>query len=73
MLGTILLLVQEAVVTKDVPKGVVVAGNPAKFISTVEDYMLKCKDRNVLYDLSDVVKKALAQEKKQQKKKKAMN
>ena len=46
-----------AVVTKDVPKGVVVAGNPAKFISTVEDYMLKCKERNVLYDLSDVVLK----------------
>lgn len=46
-----------AVVTKDVPQGVVVAGNPAKFMCTVDNYMLKCKDRNVLYAITDVARK----------------
>ncbi|MDY0315507.1 MAG: acyltransferase [Bacteroidales bacterium] len=46
-----------AVVTKDVAEGIVVGGNPAKFISSVKDYMQKCKDRNVLYDLTEEVLK----------------
>lgn len=33
-----------AVVTKDVPPNTIVAGNPAKIISTVEQYYIKLKD-----------------------------
>lgn len=39
-----------AVVTKDVESYTVVAGNPAKFLCTVEDYIAKCKKRGVLFD-----------------------
>lgn len=46
-----------AVVTKDVPEAVVVAGNPAKVLSTVDDYMKKCEERNVLYDVTEEVLK----------------
>ena len=38
-----------AVVTKDVPDNTVVAGNPAKVICTVEEYIKKCSDKKVLY------------------------
>lgn len=37
-----------SVVTKDVDQYTVVAGNPAKRISTVEEYRLKCQKRDVL-------------------------
>lgn len=39
-----------AVVTKDVEPYTVVAGNPAKFLCTVEDYIGKCEKRGVLFD-----------------------
>jgi len=39
-----------AVVTKDVAANSVVAGNPARFICTTEEYIKKCKVRNELYD-----------------------
>lgn len=39
-----------SIVTKDVNEYTVVAGNPAKFICTVNDYVEKCKSRNVLFD-----------------------
>lgn len=38
-----------AIVTKDVPESVVVAGNPAKIISTVAEYVNKCETKGVLY------------------------
>jgi acetyltransferase-like isoleucine patch superfamily enzyme len=38
-----------SVVTKDVKDGVVVGGNPAKIICSVESYIKKCKDKSVLY------------------------
>lgn len=38
-----------SVVTKDVPDNTVVAGNPAKIICTVEEYIKKCTDKKVLY------------------------
>lgn len=39
-----------SVVTKDVDSYTVVAGNPAKFICKVSDYIEKCESRNVLFD-----------------------
>lgn len=42
-----------AVVGKEVPPYSVVAGNPAKVIMKVEDYIAKCESRNVLYDLPE--------------------
>ena len=40
-----------AIVTKDIPSNVVVAGNPARVISTVEEYLNKCNDQKTLYDV----------------------
>lgn len=40
-----------AVVTKDVPDNSVFVGNPARYICTVDDYIKKCENRNVLYDV----------------------
>tara|TARA_B110000211_G_scaffold141165_1_gene161306 strand:+ start:2297 stop:2851 length:555 start_codon:yes stop_codon:yes gene_type:complete len=39
-----------AVVTKDVAAFTIVAGNPAKFMCNVNDYIEKCEKRNVLFD-----------------------
>lgn len=38
-----------AVVTKDIPDNCVVAGNPARIICSVEDYIEKCKEKDVLF------------------------
>ncbi len=47
-----------AVVTKDIPAGMVVGGNPAKVLTSVENYMKKCEERDVLYNVTeDVLKK----------------
>lgn len=39
------------IVTKNIPSNTVYAGNPAKFICTIDEYIKKCKFRNVLYDV----------------------
>jgi maltose O-acetyltransferase len=44
-----------AVVTNNVDEGVVVAGNPARKIGVSEDYINKCKNDNILYDLPEFV------------------
>lgn len=41
-----------SIVTHDVPENTVVAGNPAKVICSVNDYIAKSQDRGVLYDVS---------------------
>ena len=47
-----------AVVTKDVPPSMVVAGNPARVVTSVNDYISKCTERNVLYGVTkEVLKK----------------
>lgn len=42
-----------AIVTKDVAAFTVVAGNPAKFMCNVTDYILKCESKKVLFDTPD--------------------
>jgi acetyltransferase-like isoleucine patch superfamily enzyme len=44
-----------AIVTKDVPANLVVAGNPARVICTVEEYISKCEKRNVLFTPTDAI------------------
>ncbi|MDA9986626.1 acyltransferase [Crocinitomicaceae bacterium] len=44
-----------SIVTKNVPPGMVVVGNPAKVITSVEKYMNKCEERDVLYSLTSEV------------------
>lgn len=39
-----------SVVTKDVPDNHVVAGNPAKYICTVDEYIDKCEKKECLYE-----------------------
>jgi acetyltransferase-like isoleucine patch superfamily enzyme len=46
-----------AVVTKDVPANSIVVGNPARIVSTVQNYISKCEERNVLYAVTDEVMK----------------
>lgn len=40
-----------SVVTKDVPSGVIVAGNPAKIICSLDDYYQKINDKKILIPL----------------------
>lgn len=39
-----------AIVTKNVESYTIVAGNPARFMCTVDEYIKKCEDRNVLFE-----------------------
>ncbi len=39
-----------SIVTKDIQPYTVVAGNPAKFMCTVDDYVKKCESRDVLFE-----------------------
>lgn len=39
-----------AIVTKDVPDGVVVVGNPAKVLCSVDEYMGKLEEKEVLFE-----------------------
>jgi acetyltransferase-like isoleucine patch superfamily enzyme len=42
-----------SVVTKNIEAYTVVAGNPARFMCTVDEYIKKCEERNVLFDTPD--------------------
>ena len=45
-----------AVVTKDVPPGVVVGGNPARFICTTEELLQRMEKRNEAYPWTDLIR-----------------
>lgn len=47
------------IVTKDVPDNSVVVGNPARIICTVDEYIAKCEQRRIAYDITDEFKKCL--------------
>lgn len=46
-----------AVVTKNVPENAVVAGNPARVICTVDEYIEKCEKKKVLYETPETFNK----------------
>lgn len=46
-----------SVVTKDIPSNMVVAGNPAKVLCSVHDYIQKCEDKNILVQAPDSFQK----------------
>lgn len=52
-----------SVVTKDVKAFTVVAGNPAREICSVEDYIKKCQDKNILFKTPDSFSKIYKGEK----------
>ncbi len=52
-----------AIVTKDVKAFTVVAGNPARFICDVQDYIEKCKERGVLFETPSQLEKIFDGEK----------
>lgn len=58
-----------SIVTKDVPENTVYAGNPAKFICTLEDYLEKNRNlmqTNPVYDYSYTLGGNITEEKKRQ-------
>ena len=48
-----------AIVTRDIPDNSVVGGNPARVICSVDEYIAKCEQRHILYDIPDEFKKCL--------------
>ena len=46
-----------SIVTKDIKPFTVVAGNPAKYMCTVDEYIKKCESRNVLFYTPDSFQK----------------
>lgn len=61
-IGDHVLVASGSVVTKSVPSGVVVAGNPARIICTIEEYLSRNKGYNVgSYGLSHEEKKTFLQ------------
>lgn len=52
-IGNNVIIGAGAIITKDIPSNSVYAGNPAKFICTIDEYINKCENRNVLYDVPD--------------------
>jgi len=51
IIGNNVIVGAGAVVTKDIKDNSVVAGNPAKYMCSVEEYCDKCERRGVLYDV----------------------
>lgn len=52
VIGNNVIVGAGSVVTKDIPDNSVFAGNPARFMCTTNDYIDKCTNNNVLYEVS---------------------
>lgn len=50
-IGNNVIIGAGSVVTKDIPSDSVVVGNPARIVSSVNDYIEKCIRKEVLYDV----------------------
>ncbi len=60
-----------SIVTRDIPSNVIVAGNPAKIISTIADYKKKMKNKmkqSIIYDDSYLIGRITKGKKEQMKK-----
>lgn len=53
-----------AVVTKRLASNGVYAGNPAKYMCSIEEYYLKCEKRNKLYEMTQQMKDAFTKNSK---------
>lgn len=49
-IGNNVIIGAGSVVTKDFEEGSVIAGNPAKFICTISEYIIKCEKKDCLYE-----------------------
>ena len=70
-IGNNVIIGANSTVTKDIPDGVVVAGNPARVICTIEEYLQKQKAQMQtcpVYDESYTLRADITEEKKQEQK-----
>lgn len=68
-IGSNVIIGANSTVTKDIPDGVVVAGNPARVICSLEEYLEKHKEAMTnahIYDVDYTLRGNLTEEKKQQ-------
>lgn len=49
VVGDDVIIGSGSVVTKDIASNSVVAGNPARVVSTISEYIDKCEQRKILY------------------------
>jgi len=52
IIGNNVIVGAGAIVTKNLDDNGVYAGNPARYMCSIEEYYNKCKTRNVLYDIT---------------------
>lgn len=68
-IGNNVIVGANSTVTKDVPAGMVVAGNPARVICTIDEYILKQKEQmknSPIYDENYTLRGDITNEKKQE-------
>lgn len=63
VIGNNVIIGAGSIVTKDIEDNSVVAGNPAKYICSVQEYIERCKHKQCLYDLSTSFKDAICNSK----------
>jgi acetyltransferase-like isoleucine patch superfamily enzyme len=56
LIGDNVIIGAGSVISKNLADNGVYAGNPAKFICTIADYIEKCNDKNVLYEMPELIK-----------------
>ncbi len=58
-IGNRVIVGSGAIVTRDVPDNSIVVGNPARVISTVDDYIDKCNKKGNVFNISEDFLKAI--------------